>query len=229
MSPKILLVTGSSGLIGSEVCAYFARELGYQVHGVDNNQRAVFFGPPGDTRWNQRRLQREPAGLRPSRTRHPRPGRRARAGPAAQARRHRAHRRPAEPRPRRGHPVRRLRHQRRRHAQPARGRAPGLPRVAVRAHVDQQGLRRRAQRDPARGTRHALGLRRPGLRPRHPRDLHHRPVEALALRRLQGGRRRHGAGVRPLFRHAHLLPARRLPHRARTTPASSCTASSATS
>src|ERR1700745_2244606 len=56
---KTILVTGSSGLIGSEVCAYFARELGYTVHGVDNNQRAVFFGPQGDTRWNQRRLERE--------------------------------------------------------------------------------------------------------------------------------------------------------------------------
>ncbi|NJM92339.1 MAG: hypothetical protein HC861_06675, partial [Rhodospirillaceae bacterium] len=32
------------------------RELGYTVHGVDNNQRAVFFGPQGDTRWNQQRL-----------------------------------------------------------------------------------------------------------------------------------------------------------------------------
>src|SRR5690606_8543272 len=53
---KTLLVTGSSGLIGSEVCTYFSRELGYTVHGVDNNQRAVFFGPQGDTRWNQQRL-----------------------------------------------------------------------------------------------------------------------------------------------------------------------------
>ena len=44
---KTLLVTGSSGLIGSEVCSYFSRELGYSVHGVDNNQRAVFFGPRG--------------------------------------------------------------------------------------------------------------------------------------------------------------------------------------
>lgn len=52
---KKLLVTGSSGLIGSEVCIYFA-ELGWQIHGVDNNQRAVFFGPQGDTRWNQQRL-----------------------------------------------------------------------------------------------------------------------------------------------------------------------------
>jgi len=60
---KTLLVTGSSGLIGSEVCLYFSRELGYQVHGIDNNQRAVFFGPQGDTRWNQERLRRELAGF----------------------------------------------------------------------------------------------------------------------------------------------------------------------
>lgn len=53
---KKLLVTGSSGLIGSEVCVYFANQ-GYEVHGVDNNQRAVFFGPNGDTRWNQKRLE----------------------------------------------------------------------------------------------------------------------------------------------------------------------------
>jgi len=51
-----LLVTGSSGLIGSEVCIFFASH-GYKVHGVDNNQRAIFFGPQGDTRWNQQRLQ----------------------------------------------------------------------------------------------------------------------------------------------------------------------------
>jgi CDP-paratose 2-epimerase len=50
-----LLVTGSSGLIGSEVCVHFA-QLGWTIHGVDNNQRAVFFGPQGDTRWNQGRL-----------------------------------------------------------------------------------------------------------------------------------------------------------------------------
>jgi len=50
-----LLVTGSSGLIGSEVVDYFSK-LGWEVHGVDNNMRAEFFGPGGDTRWNQRRL-----------------------------------------------------------------------------------------------------------------------------------------------------------------------------
>ncbi len=51
-----ILVTGSNGLIGSEVCLFFGHR-GFQVHGLDNNQRAVFFGPQGDTRWNQRRLQ----------------------------------------------------------------------------------------------------------------------------------------------------------------------------
>lgn len=52
---KTILVTGSSGLIGSEVCTFFDAR-GYHVHGVDNNQRAIFFGPQGDTRWNQQRL-----------------------------------------------------------------------------------------------------------------------------------------------------------------------------
>jgi len=55
---KKLLVTGSSGLIGSEVCTYFA-ENGWMVYGIDNNQRAVFFGPQGDTRWNQQRLSQK--------------------------------------------------------------------------------------------------------------------------------------------------------------------------
>src|SRR6266446_6480958 len=51
-----LLVTGSSGLIGSEVVDYFCK-LGWEVYGVDNNMRADFFGLGGDTRWNQSRLQ----------------------------------------------------------------------------------------------------------------------------------------------------------------------------
>lgn len=51
-----LLVTGSSGLIGSEVATYFC-ERGWEVHGVDNNMRADFFGPAGDTRWNRSRLE----------------------------------------------------------------------------------------------------------------------------------------------------------------------------
>ena len=53
---KKIIVTGSSGLIGSEVCIHFGN-LGWQIHGIDNNQRAIFFGPNGDTRWNQNRLK----------------------------------------------------------------------------------------------------------------------------------------------------------------------------
>ncbi len=53
---KKLIVTGSNGLIGSEVVAYFDA-LGWQVFGVDNNMRRDFFGERGDTRWNQRRLE----------------------------------------------------------------------------------------------------------------------------------------------------------------------------
>lgn len=54
---KICLVTGSSGLIGSEVVAHFAMQ-GWKVFGIDSNQRADFFGPEGDTRWNQKRLMK---------------------------------------------------------------------------------------------------------------------------------------------------------------------------
>ena len=51
-----VLVTGSAGLIGSEAVEYFDR-LGFDVHGVDNNMRADFFGPGGDTTWNRQRLE----------------------------------------------------------------------------------------------------------------------------------------------------------------------------
>jgi CDP-paratose 2-epimerase len=52
---KKILISGSSGLIGSEVCLFFANQ-GWEVHGIDNNQRAIFFGITGDTRWNQNRI-----------------------------------------------------------------------------------------------------------------------------------------------------------------------------
>jgi CDP-paratose 2-epimerase len=55
---RTLLVTGSNGLIGSEMIRYF-NGLEWRVHGVDNNMRADFFGPQGDTRWNQSRMERE--------------------------------------------------------------------------------------------------------------------------------------------------------------------------
>jgi len=51
-----ILVTGSSGLIGSEVVSHF-HNLGWEVHGIDNNMRANFFGADGSNQWNQSRLQ----------------------------------------------------------------------------------------------------------------------------------------------------------------------------
>jgi CDP-paratose 2-epimerase len=51
-----VLVTGSSGLIGSEAVEHFDRQ-GHSVFGVDNNMRRIFFGPAGDTLWNLERLK----------------------------------------------------------------------------------------------------------------------------------------------------------------------------
>ena len=50
-----VLVTGSSGLIGSEAVQFYDSQ-GHEVHGIDNNMRWIFFGEKGDTRWNLRRL-----------------------------------------------------------------------------------------------------------------------------------------------------------------------------
>lgn len=51
-----VLVTGSSGLIGSEAVRYYDR-IGCEVVGLDNNMRAAFFGPAGDTSWNLNALK----------------------------------------------------------------------------------------------------------------------------------------------------------------------------
>lgn len=58
MSNNSILVTGSSGLIGSEVVTSFSA-AGWKVIGVDNNMRADFFGPQGDTLLNLQRLKHE--------------------------------------------------------------------------------------------------------------------------------------------------------------------------
>jgi CDP-paratose 2-epimerase len=56
-SSRRVLITGSSGLIGSEAVTYFD-DRGWTVHGVDNNMRRDFFGADGDTTWNLERLRR---------------------------------------------------------------------------------------------------------------------------------------------------------------------------
>ena len=51
-----ILITGSSGLIGSEVCTFFSSQ-GHSIHGIDNNQRKEFFGLQGDTSWRLNELR----------------------------------------------------------------------------------------------------------------------------------------------------------------------------
>lgn len=58
MKNKTVLVTGSAGLIGSEVVRFFC-EKGFAVHGIDNNMRKYFFGADGDTSWMQKKLLKE--------------------------------------------------------------------------------------------------------------------------------------------------------------------------
>src|SRR5580692_540774 len=58
-----LLVTGSCGLIGSEVSLFFA-DQGFRVSGIDSNHRAVFFGPEGDTSWVLAHLRDQIPGYR---------------------------------------------------------------------------------------------------------------------------------------------------------------------
>ena len=58
MPRKTALVTGSSGLIGSEAVA-FLDARGWAVDGVDNNMRREFFGEHGDTTSNLEQLRRE--------------------------------------------------------------------------------------------------------------------------------------------------------------------------
>lgn len=51
----LALITGSSGLVGSEAVCYFD-QLGFEVHGIDNNMRMDFFGDEGDTRCRRNEL-----------------------------------------------------------------------------------------------------------------------------------------------------------------------------
>ena len=56
MKQASILVTGSSGLIGGEVVKFFC-EKGFNVIGIDNNMREVFFGIQGSTKVNLKRLE----------------------------------------------------------------------------------------------------------------------------------------------------------------------------
>lgn len=53
---KKALITGSAGLIGSESTKFFAN-LGFTVHGIDNNMREYFFGKDASTDWQKHELE----------------------------------------------------------------------------------------------------------------------------------------------------------------------------
>jgi CDP-paratose 2-epimerase len=55
---SVVLVTGSGGLIGSEASRYFGA-LGFDVVGIDNDMRRVFFGEEASTEWSVRRLKEQ--------------------------------------------------------------------------------------------------------------------------------------------------------------------------
>jgi CDP-paratose 2-epimerase len=60
---SVAIITGSSGLVGSEAVNYFAA-LGMDVVGIDNGMRAKFFGESASTRWMTDRLRRDVKGFR---------------------------------------------------------------------------------------------------------------------------------------------------------------------
>jgi CDP-paratose 2-epimerase len=55
---SVAIITGSAGLIGSEAAMFFG-DLGFDVVGIDNDLRRVFFGEEASTEWNRLRLQQE--------------------------------------------------------------------------------------------------------------------------------------------------------------------------
>ena len=55
---SVVVVTGASGLIGSEAVRFFHGK-GYDVVGIDNDMRAYFFGESASTAWNRERLIKE--------------------------------------------------------------------------------------------------------------------------------------------------------------------------
>ena len=55
---SIIIITGSSGLVGSESVDFFCKK-GFDVIGIDNDLRSFFFGKDGSTIWVKKRLIKE--------------------------------------------------------------------------------------------------------------------------------------------------------------------------
>ena len=53
---SLALITGSCGLVGSESALFFSKK-GFEIIGIDNNARKLFFGKDGDVSWIKRKLK----------------------------------------------------------------------------------------------------------------------------------------------------------------------------
>ena len=58
---SIAIITGSAGLIGSEASTFFA-DIGFDVVGIDNDMRRIFFGDEASTAWKLNQLQQPKTG-----------------------------------------------------------------------------------------------------------------------------------------------------------------------
>ncbi len=54
---RLALITGSCGLVGSESSIFFSKK-GFEVIGIDNNERRFFFGKDGDINWIKTKLKK---------------------------------------------------------------------------------------------------------------------------------------------------------------------------
>ena len=54
----IALITGSCGLVGSDASFFFSKK-GFDIVGIDNNSRKLFFGKDGDISWMKNRLKKD--------------------------------------------------------------------------------------------------------------------------------------------------------------------------
>ena len=52
---SLAIITGSTGLVGSEAVNFF-HDKGFEIIGIDNNLRKLFFGKNGSTSWIKTRL-----------------------------------------------------------------------------------------------------------------------------------------------------------------------------
>ena len=218
---SIAIVTGSAGLIGAEAVRFFAAQ-GLDIVGIDNDMRRYFFGDGGQhalgahALWRRTRAAATGTSTPTSATQAAMDKLFARYG-----KRHRfghPHRGAALARLGGARTVDRFHRQRQRHAEPAGGDARNT--APTRRSSSPAPTRSMATRRT--GCRWSSTKSAGKYRPEHPlaprtASTRHvdRCVDAQPVRRLEGGGRCDGAGVRPLLRHEDRLLPRRLPHRPR--------------